>query len=50
MLIDQNGVKQGIVSIDDALNTAKQLELDLVQVSPSDASPESRPLTRRCSA
>ena len=39
MLIDQNGVKQGIVSIDDALNTAKQLELDLVQVSPSDANP-----------
>ena len=39
MLIDQNGDKQGIVLIDIALNSAKAASLDLVQVSPSDASP-----------
>jgi len=39
MLIDQNGDKQGLVSIDSALNSAKVASLDLVQVSPSDANP-----------
>ena len=39
MLIDQNGAKQGVVSIDIALNSAKAASLDLVQVSPSDANP-----------
>ena len=39
MLIDQNGDKQGIVSIDFALNSAKQASLDLVQVSASDSNP-----------
>ena len=39
MLIDQNGDKQGLVSIDIALNSAKASSLDLVQVSPSDANP-----------
>ena len=39
MLIDQNGDKQGLVSIDTALNSAKAASLDLVQVSPSDANP-----------
>ena len=39
MLIDQNGDKQGIVSMEDALNSAKAADLDLVQVSPSDANP-----------
>ena len=39
MLIDSNGDKQGIVSIDLALNSAKAASLDLVQVSPSDANP-----------
>jgi len=39
MLIGSNGDKQGIVSIDLALNSAKASSLDLVQVSPSDANP-----------
>jgi translation initiation factor IF-3 len=39
MLIDQNGVKQGLVLIDEALNSAKAASLDLVQVSPSDKDP-----------
>ena len=39
MLIDDNGEKKGIVSIDDALKAAMNLSLDLVQVSPSDAKP-----------
>ena len=39
MLIDDNGEKKGIVSIDDALEAAMNLSLDLVQVSPSDAKP-----------
>ena len=39
MLIDSNGDKQGLVSIDTALNSAKAASLDLVQVSPSDADP-----------
>ncbi|MDC0873983.1 translation initiation factor IF-3 [Gammaproteobacteria bacterium] len=39
MLIDQKGGKQGLVSIDIALNSAREASLDLVQVSPSDANP-----------
>jgi len=39
MLIDELGVKKGIVSIAIALNAAKDSSLDLVQVSPSDANP-----------
>ena len=39
MLIDQNGEKQGIVSIDDALNAARAAMLDLVQVSSSNTNP-----------
>jgi len=39
MLIGSNGKKQGLVSIDSALNSAKAATLDLVQVSPSDANP-----------
>ena len=39
MLIGSNGEKQGLVSIDFALNSAKTASLDLVQVSPSDADP-----------
>ena len=39
MLIGSNGEKQGLVSIDLALNSAKAASLDLVQVSHSDAKP-----------
>jgi translation initiation factor IF-3 len=39
MLIDQNGLKQGLVSIKDALIKAGESSLDLVQVSPSDSNP-----------
>ena len=39
MLIDQNGEKQGMVSLDTALKMANDLSLDLVQVSPSDSEP-----------
>ena len=39
MLIDQNGDKQGIVSIDDALKKASNASLDLVQVSTLDSDP-----------
>ena len=39
MLIDQNGKKQGILSIDEALIEANKVSLDLVQVSASDANP-----------
>ena len=39
MLIDSQGEKQGIVSIGDALDAAKNVSLDLVQVSSSDADP-----------
>ena len=39
MLIGSNGEKQGLVSIDVALNSAEAADLDLVQVSPSDANP-----------
>ena len=39
MLIDQNGIKQGIIEIEKALKMANDVSLDLVQVSPSDANP-----------
>jgi translation initiation factor IF-3 len=39
MLIDQNGKKHGIVSIDIAIKTAKEASLDLVQVSASESNP-----------
>ena len=39
MLIDQNGDKQGMVSLDDALKKASNASLDLVQVSPADSDP-----------
>ena len=39
MLIGQDGEKKGIVSIDEALEAARNLSIDLVQVSPSDANP-----------
>ena len=39
MLIDGEGKKQGIVSIESALETAKNASLDLVQVSPSNSDP-----------
>jgi translation initiation factor IF-3 len=39
MLIDQNGEKQGVVSIEDALNAARAAMLDLVQVSSSNTNP-----------
>ena len=37
MLIGADGEKKGIVTISDALNLAEQNQLDLVQVSPSNA-------------
>ena len=39
MLIDQNGDKKGMVTINTAIDLAKNASLDLVQVSPSDANP-----------
>ena len=39
MLINKDGEKVGIVSINDALNAAKEASLDLVQVSSSDSKP-----------
>jgi translation initiation factor IF-3 len=39
MLIGSGGEKRGLVSISEALETAKASTLDLVQVSPSDANP-----------
>ena len=39
MLIDDNGEKIGLVSIDEALKNAKSKSLDLFQVSPSDSKP-----------
>ena len=39
MLIDNEGEKKGIVSIEDALEISKKASLDLVQVSPSDSDP-----------
>ena len=39
MLIMSDGEKHGMINLSDALNLAKDSSLDLVQVSPSDASP-----------
>jgi translation initiation factor IF-3 len=39
MLIDAEGEKVGLVAYSQALESAKSLSLDLVQVSPSDANP-----------
>ena len=39
MLIGSDGEKRGMVALPAALESAKALSLDLVQVSPSDASP-----------
>ena len=39
MLIDSDGVKKGVVPLQDALEEAKNVSLDLVQVSSSDAQP-----------
>ena len=39
MLIDNNGEKQGIVTMNDALEAANKASLDLVQVSSSDSEP-----------
>jgi translation initiation factor IF-3 len=39
MLIGDAGEKYGLVSIDEALDSAKSKNLDLVQVSPSDSDP-----------
>ena len=39
MLVNQNGEKQGLVSIEEALNVARDTKLDLVQVSPSHSNP-----------
>ena len=39
MLIDADGEKKGIVNLEDALQTAQTANLDLVQVSPSNAVP-----------
>ena len=39
MLIGPNGEKHGLVQLSDALETAKEASLDLVQVSPGDANP-----------
>jgi len=39
MLIDSNGEKKGIVKLEDALASANNASLDLVQVSPSDSDP-----------
>ena len=39
MLINSNGEKLGTLSLNDALISAKEASLDLVQVSPSDAKP-----------
>ncbi len=39
MLIDFNGDKKGLVSLDEALKTAKESNLDLVQVSPAKSDP-----------
>ena len=39
MLIGANGEKMGIMPFKEALNSATEVSLDLVQVSPSDASP-----------
>ena len=39
MLIDKDGEKKGVVSLTDAIRTAEDASLDLVQVSSSDSDP-----------
>ena len=39
MLIKADGTKHGIIDFSDAIKLASESSLDLVQVSPSDASP-----------
>lgn len=39
LLVGANGEKKGIVALSQALDAAKELSLDLVQVSPSDSNP-----------
>ena len=39
MLIGSDGEKRGLVDFSEALESAKAISLDLVQVSPSDANP-----------
>jgi len=39
MLIDENGIKVGIIPTEEAIKRAKNLSLDLVQVSPSASEP-----------
>ena len=39
ILIDQNGEKQGLVELSEALKQANSLSLDLVQVSPIESDP-----------
>ena len=39
MLIDNSGVKKGVMSIKDALKAAQDVDMDLVQVSNNDAKP-----------
>ena len=39
MLIDADGEKKGILPISEAMQLAKEVSLDLVQVSPGDANP-----------
>ena len=39
MLIDEKGEKLGLIKLEDAIQKAKDKDLDLVQVSPKDANP-----------
>jgi translation initiation factor IF-3 len=39
LLVGANGEKKGVVTLSKALEAAKELSLDLVQVSPSDSNP-----------
>ena len=39
MLINNDGTKEGLVSIDEALKKASDVSLDLVQVSSTDSDP-----------
>ena len=39
LLVGANGEKKGVVALSQALDAAKELSLDLVQVSPSDSNP-----------
>jgi translation initiation factor IF-3 len=39
VLIDENGEKKGLVSLDEGLEVAQEKSLDLVQVSPLNTNP-----------